>query len=162
MKACCFTGHRELPAGEAERLEREIRPLVLELYGAGYREFRVGGALGFDMRMAELLIDLRDTAAPELQVVSVLPYPRWRERWPGAERIREDRIMEKSDRVVFVRPENCKGVYITRNIALVEGSSFCIAYCNRLSGGTAFTLRYALKKGLEVAGFGSVRPEARE
>ena len=33
---------------------------------------------------------------------------------------------------------------------MVDSSAVCIAYCTRKTGGTAYTVRYALKKGLQV------------
>ena len=35
MKACCFTGHRDLPKGEAERLTEKARALILLLIQEG-------------------------------------------------------------------------------------------------------------------------------
>ena len=35
MRACCFTGHRDIENNEAERLEEKVRPLVLRLISKG-------------------------------------------------------------------------------------------------------------------------------
>ena len=37
-----------------------------------------------------------------------------------------------------------------RNRHLVDNSSVCVCYLNRESGGTAYTVRYAKEKGLEI------------
>ena len=70
MKACCFTGHRDLPKGEAERLTEKARALILLLIQEGFTEFRVGGTVGFDMIMAELLLRLRDEEKQEIRIIS--------------------------------------------------------------------------------------------
>ena len=45
--------------GRSGAADRESRALILQLIQEGFTEFRVGGAVGFDMIMAELLLRLR-------------------------------------------------------------------------------------------------------
>ena len=122
---------------------------ILHLIEAGVTEFRVGGAVGFDMLMAELLLQIRKEGAL-IRIISMIPYPEWRERWSFSDKARQDRILRESDDVVYVRRQNCRGVYMIRNQALANGAQYCIAYCDRDSGGTAFTVRYARQHGAEV------------
>lgn len=150
MKACCFTGHRDLPKGEAERLTEKARALILLLIQEGFTEFRVGGAVGFDMIMAELLLRLRDEKKQEIRIISVIPFPSWRAKWSSEEIRRQNMILEKSDEVIFVRQHYCQGIYMIRNRALADGAQVCIAYCNRPKGGTAWTVRYAKQNGLRT------------
>ncbi len=58
--------------------------------------------------------------------------------------------MRRSDKVTFVRDAYCKDVYLIRDRKLVDESGYCINYCNRRTGGTAYTVRYAMRKGLQV------------
>ena len=150
MKACCFTGHRDLPKGEAERLTEKAKALILQLIQEGVTEFRVGGAVGFDMIMAELLLRLRDEEKQEIQIISVIPFPSWRVKWSSEEIRRQNMILEKSDEVIFVRQHYCQGIYMIRNRALADGAQVCVAYCNRPKGGTAWTVRYAKQNGLRT------------
>ena len=150
MKACCFTGHRDLPKGEAERLTEKAKALILLLIQEGFTEFRVGGAVGFDMIMAELLLRLRDEKKQEIRIISVIPFPSWRAKWSSEEIRRQNMILEKSDEVIFVRQHYCQGIYMIRNRALADGAQVCIAYCNRPKGGTAWTVRYAKQNGLRT------------
>ncbi len=147
---CCFTGHRNIRKEDAESVMARTREAVLRLIEKGVRSFYVGGATGYDMLAAELLIGLRDGEGQDIRVISALPYPEWREKWGPEEIRRQDIIMEKSDEVFYVCPEGGKGVFLTRDRRMVEESGYCIAYCTRRSGGTAYTVRYALKRGLEV------------
>jgi uncharacterized phage-like protein YoqJ len=150
MKACCFTGHRDLPKGEAEQLTEKAKALILLLIQEGFTEFRVGGAVGFDMIMAELLLRLRDEKKQEIRIISVIPFPSWRAKWSSEEIRRQNVILEKSDEVIFVRQHYCQGIYMIRNRALADGAQVCIAYCNRPKGGTAWTVRYAKQNGLRT------------
>ena len=150
MKACCFTGHRDLPKGEAEQLTEKAKALILLLIQEGFTEFRVGGAVGFDMIMAELLLRQRDEKKQEIRIISVIPFPSWRAKWSSEEIRRQNVILEKSDEVIFVRQHYCQGIYMIRNRALADGAQVCIAYCNRPKGGTAWTVRYAKQNGLRT------------
>ena len=149
-ETCCFTGHRDLPKYEEQKVLTRVRYLLLPLLDRGVKYFAVGGAVGFDMVVAEFLLDWRDRDQKKYKVISVLPYPDWRENWGEAEVLRQDRIMERCDKVTYVRPENCKDVFLIRDRALVDGSGYCVSYCNRRSGGTAYTVRYAMKSGVQV------------
>ncbi len=148
-KVCCFTGHRDIPEVERKRIQEMARMEIMRLIEAGVTEFRVGGAVGFDMLMAELLLQIRKKGAP-IRIVSMIPYPEWRERWSFGDKARQDRILRESDEVVYVRRQNCRGVFMIRNQALANGVQYCIAYCDRDSGGTAFTVRYARQHGAEA------------
>ncbi len=149
-ETCCFTGHRNIPPHEEQKILTRVRHLLRPLFSAGVKYFGVGGAVGFDMIVAEYLLDLRDRERMQIRIISVLPFPEWREKWSEPEILRQDRIMERSDKVTFARQENCKDVFLIRDRMLVDGSGYCISYCNRRSGGTAYTVRYAMKQGLKV------------
>lgn len=112
--------------------------------------FGVGGAVGFDMIAAEFLIKQRDYCHQDIKIISVLPFPEWRKGWMDEQIRRQDDIMDRSDKVVFVRQEYCRGVYQIRDRKLVDESAYCISYCNRLIGGTAYTVWYAMQKGLQA------------
>ena len=45
---CCFTGHRNLPIDSMRAIYSRLGRAVRYAYDRGVREFRVGGALGFD------------------------------------------------------------------------------------------------------------------
>ena len=50
---CCFTGHRNLPATQAEEIWQRVYAYLEPLLEEGVRYFGVGGALGFDTLVAE-------------------------------------------------------------------------------------------------------------
>lgn len=152
-QTCCLTGHRVIPPGEEAKIMTRARNILLKLIREkDVRFFGVGGAVGFDMLAAEFLIGLRDRQEQQLRIVSVLPWPGWRETedWTDGLREREEKILLSSDKVVYVRPEYEKSVFLLRDRTLVDGSAYCVSYCNRPRTGTAYTVRYALRHGVKV------------
>lgn len=152
---CCFTGHQDIPLCDEQKIITRVRYLLQPLMDQGVIYFGVGGAVGFDMIVAEYLLRLRDQYRKNIKIISVLPFPDWRNGWPEELRHRQDEIMRRSDKVTFVSSEYSKGVYLLRDRKLVDGSAYCISYCHRRTGGTAYTVRYAMKKGLTVYNAGS-------
>ena len=46
--------------------------------------------------------------------------------------------------------KNNRRSFLDRDRKMVDGASVCVAWCTRRSGGTAYTVRYALKQGVRV------------
>ena len=149
-QTCCFTGHQDIPKCDEQKILTRVRYILRPLLYQGVKYFGVGGAVGFDMIVAEFLIDQRDRLRKDIKIISVLPFPEWREGWPEELVHRQDLIMGRSDKVTFVCPARCRGAYLMRDRKLVDESTYCISYCHRRSGGTAYTVRYAMQKGLQV------------
>ena len=152
-QTCCLTGHRIIPPGEESKIMVRARNILLRLIREkNVRYFGVGGAVGFDMLITEYLLNLKAHKEHQLKIISVLPWPGWRETedWTDLLRMREDRILTRCDKVVYVRPEYEKNVFLLRDRKLVEGSAYCVSYCNRPRTGTAYTVRYALDHGVKV------------
>ena len=152
-QTCCLTGHRVIPPGEERKILTRTRYILLKLIREkNVRYFGVGGAVGFDMLAAEYLLHLKAHKEQQIKVISVLPYPDWRETddWTDELRLRENRILRACDKVVYVRPAYEKNVFLLRDRKLVDGSAYCVSYCNRPRTGTAYTVRYALDHGVRV------------
>ncbi len=149
-KTCCFTGHRDIDPRETQRIEQSAETAVLCLYEKGVRFFGVGGAIGFDTMMAEMLFRLRETKLPDIKVILVYPFDGFTNRWSDAQKARYAALLPKYDKVVRVCEKPGRDPYLARDRHLVDGSAYCIAYCTRDTGGTAYTIRYAKQKGLDV------------
>ena len=152
-QTCCLTGHRVIPPGEEAKVRTRMRYIILKLIREkNVRFFGVGGAVGFDMLAAEYLLHLKAHREQQLRIISVLPYPAWRETddWTDELRLREERILRGCDKIVYVRQEYEKSVFLLRDRKLVDGSAYCVSYCNRPRTGTAYTVKYALDHGVKV------------
>ena len=148
---CSFTGHRDLPSEKkqeiAERTAAAIRALITD---RGVRYFGVGGAVGYDTLAAEVLFKLKETEYPHIKVILVYPFERFTDRWTTEQLAAYERLLPKYDKVVCVCSKPSREAYLARDRHLVNGSAYCIAYCTRNTGGTAYTVRYAHQQGTIV------------
>lgn len=142
-QTCCFTGHRKLPETELDAIESQVEAHIRGLYDNGVRFFRVGGAVGFDTMMAQLLFRLRASDLPDVKVLLFYPFDGFTNGWTDAEKALYADLLPKYDEIHRVCDKGGSGAYLARDRALVDGSAYCIAYCRNVSGrsGTAYTLR---------------------
>ena len=56
---CAFTGHREIPIGDYEKVKAFTKKTVDLLISRGVTEFISGGAVGYDMLAAEIEIEAK-------------------------------------------------------------------------------------------------------
>ena len=141
----CFTGHRSYNGSRNDELERAIR----DLYTQGYRTFLCGMAVGFDLAAAEMALALREEL-PEIEVVAVIPFEGMQCRFSASQRATFEDILEKVNSKVILATHYSSEVYAVRNNYLVDNSSACIAYFDGTKGGTAYTVRRAVKNLVRV------------
>lgn len=148
-KTCCFTGHRVIPSEAlpwlAASLEKTVRGLVAE----GFCYFGTGGALGFDTLAAETILRLRGEY-PHIKLILVLPCRDQAENWRAEDAARYEAIRAQADKVVYTSETYTQGCMHKRNRCLVDHSSACVAYCTRATGGSAYTVAYARRKGIRL------------
>ncbi len=166
-KRCAFTGSRpsKLPWGEDERDSRcmvfkfRLREALEYLIGMGYVDFLSGGALGFDLMAAEIVLSLRERY-PWIRLIMVIPFDGQADRWPEAQRARWRSIIEASDQVIHISHAYDRGVFFRRNHYLVENADMLLAAYDGQPGGTAKTVAYAKRHGVKVARLPPVRKVA--
>ena len=148
-KTCCFTGHRDIPAAELPELRHKLEVTVAELIQSGIRFFGSGGARGFDLEATKIVLEFRNRC-PQVRLILVLPCRDQAERWNREDRAEYERLKALADKVVYTAERYTPGCMRRRNRHLVDGSSVCVAYCTRSTGGTAYTMDYARRQGLRV------------
>ena len=72
---CCFTGHRDIRREDEPEIRARVKAQVVSLISKGVDTFYVGGAVGFDMLAAELLILASQGFA--VFIASAIPSLRW-------------------------------------------------------------------------------------
>ena len=126
--ACCFTGHREIPAGDMsgirEHLKREIERLYTE---NGVTAFYAGGATGFDAIASEAVIECR-TGHSSIRLVIVMPHKEQAKRWSAEEKTQHEHIKGSADEVICLAEHYYQGCMQRRNRYMVDRSSICICY----------------------------------
>jgi uncharacterized phage-like protein YoqJ len=146
---CCFTGHRVFARSHADQIRPMLERAVRTLIAGGYYRFVAGGALGFDTVAAETILSLRDEFQ-SLRLVVVAPFLGQAKGWREADRFRYERICSAADDLQILGAGYHRGCMRVRNQAMVDMSSFCLAYLNHRPSGTAQTVDYAFQNGLPV------------
>lgn len=148
-KTCCFTGHRDLPEGERGKTADKLEQTIIGLIGKGICFYCAGGAIGFDTIAAMTVLKLKKTY-PHIKLKLVLPCLTQTRGWAAADIATYEAIKAQANEVVYTSQEYTRGCMFKRNRHLVDNSSVCICYLTKKGGGTAYTVDYAKKQGLEV------------
>lgn len=151
-KAVCFTGHRSIENDALRVIRAHLYSTVLSLVGDGYDTFICGGAMGFDMEAAECVISVRERC-PHIRLELFLPCRDQTARWKSTELLaRYKAILGAADGVCYISDFYTDGCMLKRNRQMADASSVCVAYMkpHSHSGGTGYTVRYAVKNGLRV------------
>lgn len=149
-ETCCFTGHRDIPSEQKDMLENRLDAEIKSFIEAGCRRFVAGGALGFDTMAALSVIELRKTFG-NIELMLALPCSSQANSWEDKDRQLYESIIQQADDVVYVSQKYTRGCMFKRNRYMVDCSSACICYLIKPTGGTAYTVSYARKKGLLVS-----------
>jgi len=146
---CAFSGHRAIPKEAEGALRQLLRRHIGALAAEGTTGFLCGGALGFDTLAAEAVLSAR-ARDPAVTLTLALPCPDQDRGWGCDARERFRRVFEAADEVIYVSPAYHRWCMMQRNRFLVDHSRLLICYMTALTGGTAYTVRYALKAGVPV------------
>ena len=101
-------------------------------------------AVGFDLAAAEVALKLRNEFA-DIEVVAVVPFEGMKSRFSASQRRLFDEVLSEANKVITIASSYSTSVYAQRNNYLVDNSSACIAYFDGSKGGTAYTVRRAIK-----------------
>lgn len=154
---CAFTGYRpqKLPFGfdesddRCEELKKRLRQEIGQLISEGYTYFLSGGALGVDMYAAEIVLEFRKMR-PEIYLEMVLPFEGQSKRWEPQYRLRHARMFECADKVTLTGKHYSCECMSRRNRYLVDNCDMLLACYDGKSGGTAMTVEYAMRSGVDV------------
>lgn len=154
---CCFSGHRpsKLPWRDNESdprcvaLKKRIRQELDRAYDRGYRHFICGMALGSDLYFCEAAMDLRDTR-PGVTLEAAIPCQEQADKWPAEQRLRYRELVDHCDFESVVQHHCDRSCFLRRDRYMVDRSSLLIAVYDGSSGGTQYTLTYAMAQNLET------------
>lgn len=148
-RTCCFTGHRQIDPRKYGLVMSALETKLKELIQNGYSTFATGGALGFDTLAAQTVLKLKKEY-PNIRLHLILPCLSQTRGWPASGVLEYERIKAAADEVTYTSQAYFNGCMQKRNRALVDISSICIAFMQKQTGGTAYTVRYAYNIGVPV------------
>ncbi len=139
---CAFTGHRTL--GEdfnADGLLLEIKRAI----EGGVTTFLSGMAMGFDLLAAKLVLALREEN-PSLKLVACIPCAEQAKKYPQEELALYRSVELAANERIVLSEKYYRGCMHARNRYMADRADVLIAYCNKPTGGTAYTVEYFRKK----------------
>ena len=140
--ACALSGHRKLPPDFNENaLYYKLEELILK----GCGTFYCGMAQGFDLVALKCLVDLRKKY--RFWIEACIPYAGHESGFPYEEKQRFYELLEWCDQKTVFFPSYRDGCFLVRNRYMVDNSDAVLVYCQKQTGGTAYTANYAMKKG---------------
>ena len=148
-QTACFTGHRDLSAYSASKISSILEKELCKLIKDGYCYFGSGGALGFDTIAALTVIHLRENY-PHIKLILVLPHEAQAKCWSYEDQEIYENIKRNANKIVYTAKDYYRGCMHKRNRHLVDYSSVCICFLSKQTGGTAYTVDYARKKGCKI------------
>ena len=149
LKTACFTGHRQIPAGEEEKIRARLDEVIAELIGQGIERFATGGARGFDTLAAQAILRAKETH-PQIRLILILPFPGQAKRWPEHNRKIYEAIKSQADEIEYASEQYTRFCMLERDRLLVKRACVCAAYQTKDTGGTAYTVKYARANGLRI------------
>ena len=148
LNSCCFTGHRKI-SDNTEEVQRKVRAEVLKLISMGVNIFYCGGAIGFDILCGKILIDIKNHF-PTVRLYLALPCPEQNKYYTASQNSDYKFLKENSDKIYYASDHYHSGCMHLRNRFMVDLSQYVICYCNKNTGGTFYTLKYATEKNREI------------
>lgn len=149
-KVCALTGHRELPCGFSRN---DLTDLLEKVIRQGYDKFLCGMAQGFDLFALECLVYLKRKYRIGLE--ACIPYKGQERGFPTAEKEKYRALLGWCEEKTVLFDRYGSGCFLARNRYMVDRADAVVAYCQKTTGGTAYTVRYAEQRGIPVIFVGS-------
>ena len=149
---CAFTGHRpqRLPWGGDEQdprcqaLKTLLDAAIQQAAERGCDTFLCGMARGCDTYFAEAVL------ARGLRLEAMVPCPEQADSWQEADRKRYHALLLRCAAIHVLETAYSEGCMVRRNRAMVDRADLLITVFDGSPGGTAATVRYAGKQGVEL------------
>ncbi|WP_312280457.1 SLOG family protein [Oscillibacter sp.] len=145
-KACCVTGHRDIPADKVDYVKSKLKEEIEKAIADGFTMFISGFAEGVDLLFAELVLEQK-AQHPDLFLEAAIPY---NNRLKSTDPLFR-KCLEGCNGIKVQQEEYSQDCFMNRNRYMVALSSRVIAvYDGRDKGGTLSTMRYAHTMEREV------------
>jgi uncharacterized phage-like protein YoqJ len=133
-----------------EQIKIKLKNKLIDIIeNEGFTDFRAGGAKGFDSLAALAVLELKNKY-PHIKLHLILPCKGQEKYFLPVEKQIYHFAIKNADSVSYIQERYSEGVMFARNRALVDGADLCIAYLEKLRGGTYQTINYARKRGVKT------------
>ena len=141
--SCVFTGHREL---KRDFSKHALKKAIENVIKVGVTTFYNGLALGFDLTACEVVLKLKKKN-PQIRLIGCVPCLHQDYYFTLDEKKRYQKICNCLDEKIEVSSQPYySGCMQKRNRYMCDNADVMIAYCNKDTGGTAYTVKYFQKK----------------
>ena len=145
-KTCCVSGHRKIkPDLDISLLKAVFRCII----NGGTDTFLIGMAVGFDTICFEILESLKDEYK-FIKLVACVPCLGQENSFSEEQKREYYRMLDKADEKIILSDKYTKTCMQLRNMFMVDNSSKIVVYIRENRGGTANTVNYAKKQGIDV------------
>ncbi|MEG1559579.1 MAG: SLOG family protein [Clostridia bacterium] len=128
------------------RLKSEIERMI---ENNNVATFISGMAMGIDLIAAEIvLIVKKERPYDDIRLVTAIPFEGQDDSWCGEYRKRYRHVLDMADEQVIISEYYTRACMYERNRYMVDNSDYIIAVFDGKSGGTKYTLDYAIKRGV--------------
>ncbi len=172
-KTAAFSGHRSFKMAEGEptlfgslnsnmdsgfgsqyrdgdsALTARITEAVGRLCVAGYDTFLCGMAEGFDLTAALAVINLR-REFHGIRLLAIIPHPGQAANFSPETMETYEYVLSHADGQTTICRHYSHDCFHRRNDFLVDNSTALVCYYNGAKGGTAYTVKRALKQGSRI------------
>lgn len=135
-KTCAFTGHRSL---EEDFSLKKLKNTIKFLLEQGVDIFYNGMAIGFDLTAAEILLSFRRKF--KFKLIACIPCVEQEKYYPTDKKNLYYKLLKKADEQVVLAEAYYKGCMQIRDKYMAERADVLVAYCNKNTGGTAYTVK---------------------
>ena len=140
-RTCAVSGHRIL----SKNIKREqVEEIILKIIEKDFDTFLVGMALGFDTLCFSILEEIRKQKP--IKIIACIPCEEQPDKFTEKQREEYFRMLDSADQKIYVSKKYSSKCMQKRNEFMVDNSSILLAHCVREFGGTANTIKYAIKK----------------
>lgn len=148
-KTVAFTGHRHINT-DVSVLKEKLAEVVHQQYNNGYRAFITGGAMGFDLLAAEVVLELQQVFS-DIQLLCATPYCGHHLYFKEEDKQRYINIADKATTNILLSAYYYKDCFLHRNDYMLAHCSLLVAYYNQsIRSGTGYTVRRANRNNTPI------------
>ncbi len=145
LRVCAFTGHREMEEAQVKTLESTLISLIND----GVEEFLCGMAKGFDLYAASCVLNLKKKY-PHIKLIACVPFYGQEKSYSQKDKLLYVKVLKNCNEIFYLSDRYYQGCMQNRNRYMADKADVLVAYLKKDVGGTAYTVKYFLKKNKRV------------